>query len=117
MSGAVCPGSFDPVTLGHTDVVARACRLVDRLIIGVGVHDAKAPGKPAAFCRGGNGRTVRTLRYRLTERTDGTVELYDHASDPLEYHSLAALPEHAATVKRLSGLLLAELGPLPPSKK
>lgn len=37
------PGSFDPVTLGHTDVVARACRLVDRLIIGVGVHDAKAP--------------------------------------------------------------------------
>lgn len=81
------------------------------------VRDAKAPGKPAAFCRGGNGRTVRTLRYRLTERTDGTVELYDHASDPLEYHSLAALPEHAATVKRLRGLLLAELGPLPPSKK
>lgn len=37
------PGSFDPVTLGHTDVIARACRLVDRLVIGVGVHDAKKP--------------------------------------------------------------------------
>jgi pantetheine-phosphate adenylyltransferase len=37
------PGSFDPVTLGHTDVIARACRLVDRLIIGIGVHDAKQP--------------------------------------------------------------------------
>jgi pantetheine-phosphate adenylyltransferase len=37
------PGSFDPVTLGHTDVIARACRLVDRLVIGVGVHDAKRP--------------------------------------------------------------------------
>ena len=37
------PGSFDPVTLGHTDVIARACRLVDTLVIGVGVHDAKQP--------------------------------------------------------------------------
>jgi arylsulfatase A-like enzyme len=81
------------------------------------VRDAKTPGKTAAFCRGGNGRTVRTLRYRLTERTDGSVELYDHANDPLEYHSLAALPEHAATVKRLRGLLLAEMGPPPPLKK
>ena len=37
------PGSFDPVTLGHTDVIARACRLVDKLVIGIGVHDAKQP--------------------------------------------------------------------------
>jgi arylsulfatase A-like enzyme len=81
------------------------------------VRDAKAPGKPAAFCRGGNGRTVRTLRYRLTERADGSIELYDHSSDPQEYHSVAGLPEQAVTVKRLRGLLLAELGPLPPSKK
>jgi pantetheine-phosphate adenylyltransferase len=36
-------GSFDPVTLGHTDIIARAARLVDRLVIGVGVHPAKAP--------------------------------------------------------------------------
>ena len=28
-------GSFDPVTLGHTDVIQRACRLVDTLIIGI----------------------------------------------------------------------------------
>jgi len=37
------PGSFDPVTLGHADVIARASRLVDRLIVGIGVHDAKRP--------------------------------------------------------------------------
>lgn len=37
------PGSFDPVTLGHTDVIARAAKLVDRLVIGIGVHDAKQP--------------------------------------------------------------------------
>lgn len=36
-------GSFDPVTLGHTDVIDRAARLVDRLVIGVGVHPAKTP--------------------------------------------------------------------------
>ena len=36
------PGSFDPVTLGHTDVIERACRLVDKLVIGIGLHPAKA---------------------------------------------------------------------------
>jgi pantetheine-phosphate adenylyltransferase len=36
-------GSFDPVTLGHTDVIERACRLVDGLVIGIGVHPAKSP--------------------------------------------------------------------------
>jgi pantetheine-phosphate adenylyltransferase len=36
-------GSFDPATLGHADVIARACRLVDKLVIGVGAHDTKAP--------------------------------------------------------------------------
>ncbi len=36
-------GSFDPVTLGHTDIISRASRLVDRLVIGIGVHPAKSP--------------------------------------------------------------------------
>jgi len=36
-------GSFDPVTFGHTDVIARAADLVDRLVIGVGVHPSKSP--------------------------------------------------------------------------
>jgi pantetheine-phosphate adenylyltransferase len=35
------PGSFDPITFGHLDVVARAARLVDKLVIGVGNHDSK----------------------------------------------------------------------------
>ncbi len=36
------PGSFDPVTFGHLDVIARAARLVDRLVLGcVGVHHGK----------------------------------------------------------------------------
>ena len=36
-------GSFDPVTNGHTDVIARAARMVDTLIIGIGVHPGKTP--------------------------------------------------------------------------
>ncbi|MGI9524737.1 MAG: pantetheine-phosphate adenylyltransferase [Hyphomicrobiaceae bacterium] len=36
-------GSFDPVTHGHTDVIARALTVVDELVIGVGVHDGKVP--------------------------------------------------------------------------
>lgn len=36
-------GSFDPVTLGHADVIGRAARLVDELVIGIGVHPGKTP--------------------------------------------------------------------------
>lgn len=36
-------GSFDPITHGHTDVIARALTLVDELVIGVGVHHGKQP--------------------------------------------------------------------------
>ena len=35
------PGSFDPVTYGHLDIVARAARLVDKLVLGVGTHHGK----------------------------------------------------------------------------
>ena len=35
------PGSFDPVTNGHLDIIARAAGLVDRLVIAVGVHHGK----------------------------------------------------------------------------
>ncbi len=38
---AVYTGSFDPVTLGHQNVIERASRLVDRLIVGVGVNIEK----------------------------------------------------------------------------
>ena len=40
---AVYPGSFDPFTLGHLDIVQRASRLFDRLVIGVGINVEKQP--------------------------------------------------------------------------
>jgi pantetheine-phosphate adenylyltransferase len=37
------PGSFDPLTRGHMDIIMRASRFVDRLVIAVGVHHGKKP--------------------------------------------------------------------------
>ncbi len=37
------PGTFDPVTLGHIDIIGRAARLVDRLVIGVAINRDKGP--------------------------------------------------------------------------
>ena len=45
MKTAVYPGTFDPITNGHTDLVERAARLFDRVIVAV----AKSPGKTPAF--------------------------------------------------------------------
>jgi pantetheine-phosphate adenylyltransferase len=40
---AVYPGSFDPPTLGHLDVIERASRLFDEVVVGVGVNTSKHP--------------------------------------------------------------------------
>ncbi len=40
---AIYPGSFDPPTLGHLDVIERAAKLFDEIIVAVGVNSAKKP--------------------------------------------------------------------------
>ncbi len=40
---ALYPGSFDPITFGHLDIVQRACHLVDELVLAIGVHHGKEP--------------------------------------------------------------------------
>jgi pantetheine-phosphate adenylyltransferase len=42
------PGTFDPVTLGHTDIINRALPLFDKIIVGIGVNSAKNPMFTAA---------------------------------------------------------------------
>ncbi|HJM93343.1 MAG: pantetheine-phosphate adenylyltransferase [Alphaproteobacteria bacterium] len=37
------PGTFDPITLGHSDIIQRATRLVDKLVIGVAINRDKGP--------------------------------------------------------------------------
>lgn len=45
-TSACYPGSFDPPTLGHLDVIRRAAPVFDRLVVAVGVNPAKAPMLP-----------------------------------------------------------------------
>ena len=42
MRRAVCPGSFDPVTNGHLDIVGRAAALFDEVVVAVGVNASKS---------------------------------------------------------------------------
>ena len=41
MRRAVCPGSFDPVTNGHLDIVGRAAKLFDEVVVAIGVNASK----------------------------------------------------------------------------
>ncbi len=41
MRRAVCPGSFDPVTNGHIDIISRASTLFDEVVVAVGVNQSK----------------------------------------------------------------------------
>lgn len=50
-------GSFDPVTNGHVDMIVAACRLVDRLVLAIGVH----PGKTPIFSAGERAELLREI--------------------------------------------------------
>ncbi len=43
MRTGLYPGTFDPITHGHIDIIRRACSLVDRLVIGVAINRDKGP--------------------------------------------------------------------------
>lgn len=40
---ALYPGTFDPLTNGHIDIIGRAVKMVDRLVVGVAINEAKKP--------------------------------------------------------------------------
>lgn len=82
-------GTFDPVTLGHTDVIGRAARLVDRLVIGIGVHDTKTPMLSATERRQLLEGETRALPDRLAERI--TIVTFDNLA-------VDAAREHGASV-------------------
>ena len=63
----VYPGTFDPITLGHMDIIRRAAHLVDRLVIGVTTNPSKSP----MFTLEERLETVR----RETEGLDGDIRI------------------------------------------
>ena len=71
---AIYPGTFDPVTYGHLDIIRRATHIVDRLIVAVAVSDGKSPFFDAeervkmiqdelAFGAYSNGKVVEVHRF------------------------------------------------------
>jgi pantetheine-phosphate adenylyltransferase len=43
MTVAICPGTFDPITCGHLDIISRACKYFDKFIVGVADNPFKQP--------------------------------------------------------------------------
>ncbi len=70
MRVAVCPGSFDPITNGHLDIIDRACYLYDKIVVGVAVN----PGKKPLFTVE---ERVRFIKGALEGRDKVVVEPYD----------------------------------------
>lgn len=70
---AVYTGSFDPITLGHLDVIGRASRIFDRLVVGVGINPDKQPMFTLE-------ERVRLVRSSVASLTNVEVESYSGLS-------------------------------------
>ena len=67
----LCPGTFDPVTNGHLDVIGRAARLLDRLVVGVAISVGKDPLFPLEE----RVELVRAEMAAVSERTGTPIEV------------------------------------------
>lgn len=67
----IYPGTFDPITNGHVDIIARAARFLDRLVIGV-AHNA---GKGPIFALDERVELVRAEVDAIAEKTGTTIEV------------------------------------------
>jgi pantetheine-phosphate adenylyltransferase len=67
---AVCPGSFDPVTAGHLDIIGRASRIFDHVVIAVGANLRKEPVLPAV-------ERARLIEKVTAEMENVSVELME----------------------------------------
>ncbi|QJA05969.1 pantetheine-phosphate adenylyltransferase [Thermosulfurimonas marina] len=74
---AVYPGTFDPVTNGHLDLIRRALRLFDRLIVAVGENPAKKP--------------LFSLEERLEMLEEAVADLPEEERERLEIESFSGL--------------------------
>lgn len=73
MKVAIYPGTFDPITYGHLDVLERACRLFDHIVITV----AKNPGKSPIFSAAERMELIHEAVSRLNGGEKISVETFD----------------------------------------
>lgn len=93
---ALYPGSFDPITFGHLDVIARGRRLFDELIVGVGTN----PGKVALFSADERVTLTRTLVERAAAH-----EPDDERAGPVRVEGFAGLTVDFARARGATVLL------------
>ncbi len=67
MTSALYPGSFDPITFGHIDVISRAANVFDRLVVGVLVNPRKSPMLSLD-------QRIEAIREAVTEELGETAE-------------------------------------------
>jgi transcription elongation factor GreA len=104
---AVCPGSFDPVTHGHLDIVRRAANLFDEVVVAVGVNASKnrlfTPEERIAMLeeRLKSARVVTKKEIKSGEVSVGTkVRLRDvKAGKTVEYHIVGSAEANPAENK------------------
>ena len=70
MATAICPGSFDPVTIGHVDIIRRAAKMFDRVIVAVLTN----PGKNPSFT---TDERVEMLKLALKNLPNVEVECFN----------------------------------------
>jgi pantetheine-phosphate adenylyltransferase len=84
------PGTFDPVTLGHSDIIQRATKLVDRLVIGVAINLNKSP----MFSLDERVEMVRGELAAMADKLNGcTVDVH-----PFDILTIHCAQEHGAAI-------------------
>ena len=73
---AVYPGSFDPITNGHLDIVRRVSQMFDRVIVAVAVNEAKSPLFSVAERLRLAAEAVKGLKHVSVDRFDGLLVNY-----------------------------------------
>jgi pantetheine-phosphate adenylyltransferase len=76
---AVYPGSFDPITSGHMDLIVRGARVFDKVIVGIGVNSKKAPlfsaPERAGLIMASIGEAVKYAKKLSLEELDGLMKI------------------------------------------
>jgi pantetheine-phosphate adenylyltransferase len=91
---AIYPGSFDPPTLGHMDVIERASTMFDELVVAVGVNGEKSPFLPAEDRIAALAECARPMKNVRVTQFDGLLVEFARQNDcPVIVRGLRAVSD------------------------
>ena len=115
----VYPGTFDPITLGHADIIGRGAKLVDRLIIGVTTNPSKNPMFSPAERMAMVEREVaalgltnvevigfNALLMKFAESQGASVIIRGHSTEEITKATVAVFQEDGYSVRAVDGKLI-----------